>query len=113
MRSASGTAGPAARAAFTLLTMLLVLSAAGRLDLALYGTFGAFAAVYNGNIRTPGRWRVQARMGILLSAAVASGTFVACSPHRTWLIIPVASGWASLAAALSDRQRWRPPEQSR
>lgn len=99
----------ALRAALLMLLSLLVLWAAGRIDLALYASFGCFTAVYGGAAPVPGRWRIQARHAALLTAAVASGTLVALSPHRSWLCIPMAAGWALLAAALSDRQGWRPP----
>ena len=44
---------------------LLGLYAAGRLDLAVYANFGAFAAIHGGPART--RWRTQATVGIILT----------------------------------------------
>lgn len=99
----------AIRAATSLLVPLLVLWGWDRLDLSVYVIFGAFAAVYGGGLVTASRWRMQARLGAILAAASVTGALVGLSPARAWLAIPVAAGWASLAAALSDRQRWRPP----
>ena len=99
----------ALRATAGVLVPLLVLWSLDRLDLSVYVTFGAFTAVYGGAWRTPHRWRVQAYHGAVMSAATISGALVALSPARTWLGIPLTVVWASLAAALSDRQRWRPP----
>lgn len=99
----------AARATVGVLVPLLVLWAWDRLDLSVYVTFGAFTAVYGGAWRTPHRWRVQAYHGAIMSAATISGALVALSPARAWLGIPLTALWAGLAAALSDRQRWRPP----
>lgn len=99
----------ALRAATSLLVPLVVLWGIDRLDLTVYATFGAFASVYGGGLATPSRWRVQARLGAILSAASVTGALVGLSESRSWLAIPVTAAWASLAAALSDRQRWRPP----
>lgn len=99
----------ATRAATSLLVPLLALWWLGRLDLSVYATFGAFASVYGGGLVTASRWRTQARLGAILSAASVAGVLVGLSPSRSWLAIPVTAAWASLAAALSDRQRWRPP----
>ncbi|HET9647678.1 MAG TPA: FUSC family protein [Microlunatus sp.] len=99
----------AVRAAIAVLLPLLALWSTGRLDLAAYATFGAFASVYGGGARTPHRWRTQTELAVILTLAVASGALVALSPQRSWWAIPVAAGWASFAAARSDRRRWRPP----
>ena len=109
VRSAPHAHRVAVRAATSLLVPLLALWGLGRLDLSVYATFGAFASVYGGGVVTASRWRTQARLGAILAAASVSGALVGLSPVRGWLAIPVAAGWASLAAALSDRQRWRPP----
>ncbi len=99
----------AIRAATALGVPLLVLWWSGRLDLTAYATFGAFASIYGGGARDATRWRVQARLGGILTLAVISGAMVGLSEWRSWLAIPIAAAWASAAAALSDRQRWRPP----
>ncbi|MBT0769420.1 FUSC family protein [Kineosporia sp. J2-2] len=99
----------AARSVTSLGVPLLVLYAFGRVDLGIYATFGAFAGVYGGTGRFPGRVRVQLIAATMLLLAVASGVVTALSPHRAWLAVPVVAVWAALAAHLSDRFGWRPP----
>jgi len=106
---APGAHRVAVRAGSCLLTALVTLAALGHLELALYATFGTFASVYGGRAAVPGRWRVQAGLGVVLVAAVASGAAVGTSAQRGWLVVLVAAAWAALAAALSDRGHWRPP----
>jgi hypothetical protein len=105
----AGSGWVAVRAAVTMLVALLVLWLVGALDHAAYATFGAFASVYGGAARSPRRWRAQAALGALLTAAVGCGALVGVGDQRGWLAIPVAAVWAGAAAALSDRFRWRPP----
>jgi hypothetical protein len=71
--------------------------------------FGAFPTVYGGPRRWSGRIRLQITMGVLLTGAVADAAAVGTFDNRRWVAIPVVAGWAVLAAALSDRFRWRPP----
>ena len=99
----------AIRAALAVSVPMAVLALVGRSELAVYATFGAFAAVYGGGRRSTTRWRVQATVGGVLTLAVVTGAIVALSPFRSWLAIPIAAVWASAGAALSDRNRWRPP----
>jgi hypothetical protein len=99
----------AVRAGLAVLVPLLVLWSLDRLDLVVYATFGAFASVYGGGRRSTARWRLQATLGAILTIAVTCGALVGLSTQRSWLAIPVAAAWASAAAALSDRFRWRPP----
>ncbi len=106
---AQGTRRGAIRAAVTMTTMLTGLAVAGRLDWSIYATFGAFACVYGGSRPRPERWRTQAFLGLLLTAAVASGALVGLSDQRRWLAIPVVALWATAGAVLSDRYSWRPP----
>lgn len=97
------------RAGLLLLLAGLGLEAVGRLDLVVYASFGVFASVYGGAAASPGRWRVQGGLGLLLTAAVVSGVAVAMSRGRVWLAIPVTAVWAMGSAALWDRFQWRPP----
>lgn len=109
LRPAQGTRRGAIRAAVTVATVLTVLAVVGRLDLSIYATFGAFASVYGGSRPRPERWRTQAFLGLLLTAAVCSGALVGLSEQRSWLAIPVVALWATTGAILSDRYSWRPP----
>lgn len=109
LRPAQGTRRGAIRAAVTMATMLTALAVLGRLDWSIYATFGAFASVYGGSRPLPERWRTQAFLGLLLTAAVGSGALVGLSEQRSWLAIPVVALWATTGAVLSDRYSWRPP----
>jgi hypothetical protein len=97
------------RAAVAMLAALLTLDAMGRLEWAVYASFGAFAAVYGGPQRFPGRARLQAAVGALLTASVTTGALVGLTPSRQWLVVPAAAAWAVVAALISDRFGWRPP----
>ncbi|MFD0578993.1 FUSC family protein [Dactylosporangium darangshiense] len=105
---APGSGWVAARAAATMLVALSVLWWAGRLDHAAYATFGGFASVYGGAVRSARRWRLQAGVGALLTAAVGCGVAVGALPHRAWVSVPLAAVWGAGAAVLSDRFAWRP-----
>ncbi|WP_319805099.1 FUSC family protein [Nocardioides kribbensis] len=99
----------AARAGVSILVPLLVLLAAGRLEWALYATFGAFAALYARDRGGAERRRMQLTLATLLVLAVGLGTVVATSPQRAWLAVPLAAGVAALGSTLSDRHAWHPP----
>lgn len=99
----------AARAAITLLTSLLVLTAFGRLDLGLAAALGTFPSGYGGRLPVPGRWRTQLALTGVLTAGVALGTLVAISPERGLLSIPAAAAAAGVGAWLTDRFGWFPP----
>lgn len=99
----------ATRAGLATLLVLGGLVVAGRLDLGLYASFGIFASLYGGRLPTPGRWRIQVRHGLLLTAVIALGAAVATSDARAWLAIPVVAAVAAVASWLSDRQGWSPP----
>ncbi|SDM11418.1 Fusaric acid resistance protein-like [Geodermatophilus siccatus] len=105
----SATTPTAVRAGLSIAVPLLLLWAAGRPEWSLYATFGAFTAVYARGVTRTARVRTQAAVGLVLTAAVASGAAVALSADRAWLAVPVTALWASAAARASDRFRWRPP----
>lgn len=107
--SAPGSWRVGTRAAVLVLTALGVLAAAGRMDLALYASFGVFASLFGGRQTSPTRWRSQARMGALLTLAATSGALVATSDARSWIAIPVAAAWAGFAGWRSEVASWRPP----
>lgn len=106
---AQGTRRVAVRAALTMGLALTLLTSVGRVDWAIYATFGAFASIYGGGRPRPQRWLLQAGLGALLTAAVGCGALVGTSELRSWLVIPVAAAWATAGAVLSDRYSWRPP----
>jgi hypothetical protein len=93
----------------TLLVALVALAGIGHIELAAYACFGTFASIYGGRQPLHGRWRTQVAAGALMCAAVLCGALVATSPHRAWLVIPVAAVWAAAGSMLSDRFVLRPP----
>ena len=92
-----------------MLVGLVALALTGHIELAAYACFGTFASIYGGREPLRGRWRTQAAAGSLMCAAVLCGALVAISPHRSWLVIPMAAVWAVAASVLSDRFVLRPP----
>ncbi|MGY1706412.1 FUSC family protein [Geodermatophilus sp. SYSU D00697] len=105
----SATTPTAVRAGLSIAVPLLLLWGMGRPEWSLYATFGAFAAVYARGATRASRVRTQAAVGLVLTAAVASGAAVALSADRAWLAVPATALWASAAARASDWFRWRPP----
>lgn len=99
----------AIRAGVSIAAPLLLLWAVGRTDLALYATFGAFTALYGRQHTHRPRLRMQLSAAAYLIAMVTVGTAVALSPQREWLIIPVVTAVAVVAAFLSDALHWHPP----
>ena len=103
LRPVPGAERAAARIAVTTLVAQGVLVAAGRIDLAVYATFGAFACVYGGRWPVPGRWRTQARMGTVMASSLPIITRVRSSScpspdattssekrrHRSWTMLCV------------------------
>lgn len=107
--AAPGSHSPAWRASATLLVCLVALAVTGHIELSAYACFGTFASIYGGRQPLRGRWRTQAAAGSLMCVAVLCGALVATSPHRAWLVIPVAAAWAAVGSMLSDRFVLRPP----
>ena len=105
----SATTPTAVRAGLSVAVPLLLLWSLGRPEWSLYATFGAFTAVYARGATKASRLRTQAAVGLVLTAAVASGAAVALSADRAWWAVPVTAVWASAAARASDSFRWRPP----
>lgn len=97
------------RAAVSLAVPLLVLWAIGRLDVAMYASFGGFAALYGRNDGYADRVRMQAAAGATMVAAMLIGTTLsllsAPTPARILVVALVAAGVASLA----ESWQWHPP----
>ena len=108
-RAAPGAHRLALRVTLVLLVSLSTLLALGRIDLAPYASFGAFASLYGGALRRRERWRLQSQQALVLVLAVSSGCLVATTPQARWFLIPLVGAWAAVAALMSDRQQWRPP----
>ena len=93
------------RCAVTLFVPLMTLLLLGRLDLAVFVSFGAFTGIYGRNISHGERVRMQARAGsllivVMLLASVAGHAGIAEPGNTPWLVLAtaiVASGSAWLA----------------
>jgi hypothetical protein len=74
----------AIRCSITVLVPLFVLLAIGRLDLAVFASFGAFPSIYGRNVSHGARLHMQLRAGMLMFAtllgAIAAATLLASSP---------------------------------
>lgn len=99
----------AVRAAVSVAVPLLVLWSVGHLAWAIYAAFGAFTSLYGRNHVHLSRLQMQATIAVVLTASVVTGVAVGLSPHRAWLVVPVAAVGAGIASLLSDVQDWHPP----
>ena len=99
----------AIRAGLTLAIPLIVLVSTGNVNLTLYPTFGAFAAVYGRGPAPSERIIVRLQAGAWLTACVTLGAAVATFPGREWLIIPTTGLVAAIGTLLSQLLSWRPP----
>lgn len=99
----------AIRAAVSVAVPLLVLWSVGHLEWAIYAAFGAFTSLYGRNHVHLSRLQMQATLAVLLTGSVLVGVAVGLSPHRSWLVVPVAAAAAGVASLLSDAQDWHPP----
>ena len=87
---------------------LLALEAAGRLDLAVYASFGALASLYgNGE---PWRLRLQTQIvaGIGLLATIAAGVAWSAAQGPIWLLGPLLAGVVLATGTLGAVMRWIP-----
>jgi len=99
----------ALRAAVSVLVPLLVLDAVGRLDWAIFATFGAFTSLYGRERVGPARLELQGRLALYLTVAVGLGTLVGTAPERAWIAVPAAATVAALGSFASDAEGWHPP----
>lgn len=99
---------PAFRIALGIAIPLLVLLAAGRLDLAIYAAFGAFTGIYARH--EPRRSRVvrQSIAGGLLTASVLVGALLSRLDAGVWIIAIVTSVVSGLGAVLAARFGLKP-----
>ncbi|REJ05147.1 FUSC family protein [Microbacterium bovistercoris] len=99
----------ALRAAVSVGVPLLMLWAIGRLDLSIYASFGAFAALYG---RTDGfgdRLRMQAGAGGILVLAMLAGTGLSVVGAPPLVSVVSVAVVASLVTLLAYAMRWHPP----
>lgn len=99
----------ALRAALSVGVPLLILWAVGRLDLSVYASFGAFAALYGRNDGFADRVRMQASAGGILLAAMLAGTALAVIETPAIVSVLVVPVLASLVTLLAYAMQWHPP----
>lgn len=104
-----GELGVALRAGVSVGIPLLVLWWTGHIELALYASFGSFAALFGRTVPIRPRLGMQAAAGATLVGSVLLGVAIGMSDLRSWLVIPIAAVWATVIAMLAHRQRWHPP----
>lgn len=99
----------AVRAVLSVGVPLVVLLLIGRLDLSVYASFGAFAALYG---RTDGprtRVRMQATAGGILVAAMLVGTAVSLLAAPALVSVAVVAALAASVTLFAYRAQWHPP----
>lgn len=99
----------ALRAAVSVAVPLLVLWAVGRLDLSIYASFGAFAALYGRHDVFRDRIRMQASAGGVLLCAMLIGTALSVLAAPAVLSIVVVALVAAAVTLLAYVLQWHPP----
>lgn len=99
----------AARAALSVGMPLLVLLLIGRLDLSVYASFGAFAALY-GRLDPPRtRVRMQATAGGILVLSMLLGTLLSALSAPPLASVVVVALLAAAVTLFAYRAQWHPP----
>lgn len=99
----------AARAALSVGVPLLVLLLIGRLDLSVYASFGAFAALY-GRLDPPRRRvRMQATAGGILVLSMLLGTLLSALSAPPVVSVVVVAVLAAAVTLFAYRAQWHPP----
>lgn len=99
----------AVRAVLSVGVPLLVLLLIGRLDLSVYASFGAFAALYGRTDAPRTRVRTQATAGAILVAAMLVGTAVSALALPALASVAVVAVIAALVTLFAYRAQWHPP----
>ena len=99
----------ALRAAVSVAAPLLVLWAVGRLDLSIYASFGAFAALYGRHDVFRDRLRMQAGAGGVLLCAMLIGTGLAVLSTPAAISIIVVAVVAAIVTLVAYTLQWHPP----
>lgn len=99
----------AVRAVISVGVPLLVLLLLGRLDLSVYASFGAFAALYGRNDVPRVRLRMQATAGGILLASMLVGTAVSFLSTPALGSVAVVAVLAAAVTLFAYRKQWHPP----
>lgn len=99
----------ALRAAVSVGVPLLTVWSLGRLDLSVYASFGAFAALYGRHDGYGDRIRMQAAAAGVLVGSMLLGTALAVIGAPTVVRVIVVALIAALVTLLAYAERWHPP----
>lgn len=99
----------ALRAAIGIAVPLLVLWSIDRVDLSIYASFGAFAALYGRLDATGDRLRMQTAAGAVMVASMLVGTAMSLWMVPTGARVLVVAIVASAVTLLAYAFRWHPP----
>lgn len=88
---------------------LVVLLALGRLDLSVYASFGAFAALYGRLDPSRDRLRMQTTAGCVLVGAMVVGTALSLATAPALVSVVAVALVAAAVTLLAYRARWHPP----
>lgn len=99
----------AVRAALSVGVPLAVLLALGRLDLSVYASFGAFAALYGRHDLPRTRVRMQASAGGILIASMLVGTALSLVAAPALVSVAVIAVVAAIVTLIAYRAQWHPP----
>ncbi|MCJ1707057.1 FUSC family protein [Microbacterium sp. VKM Ac-2923] len=99
----------AVRAVLSVGVPLLALLLLGRLDLAVYASFGAFAALYGRTDVPRTRVRMQAAAGGILVAAMLVGTALSILATPALVSVAVVAVVAASVTLFPYRAQWHPP----
>ncbi|WP_150958901.1 FUSC family protein [Microbacterium testaceum] len=99
----------AVRAVLSVGIPLLVLLALGRLDLSVYASFGAFAALYGRTDLPRTRVRMQAVAGSVLVSCMLVGTALSALATPAIASVAVVALLAAVVTLFAYRAQWHPP----
>lgn len=99
----------ALRAVLSVGIPLLLLLALGRLDLSVYASFGAFAALYGRTDLPRTRARMQAVAGTVLVSCMLVGTALSALATPAIASVAVVAVLAAVVTLLAYRAQWHPP----
>lgn len=99
---------PAFRIALGVALPLFGLMVLGRLDLAMYAAFGAFAGIYARNESPRARVVRQSIAGGLLTGGVAVGAVLGVAEASPWVVTVVASAISGVGSVIAARFDLRP-----
>ncbi|MEX8058771.1 FUSC family protein [Microbacterium sp. 16-032] len=99
----------AVRAVLSVGIPLLVLLALGRLDLSVYASFGAFAALYGRTDLPRTRVRMQSVAGAVLVSCMLVGTALSALATPALASVAVVALLAAVVTLFAYRAQWHPP----